>query len=409
MKSKNRSSAFVFYAVSMLLTIVLYPHHAQAQSERVIYSFTLEPDGAGPSAGLIMDTAGNLYGTTSYGGAAGAECASGCGTVFKVDTFGAETVLYTFTGGADGADPNGLAMDSHGALYGTAFSGGDLTCNADGEGCGTVFKLDSAGNFSVIHTFTGNPDGKYPWSSMVMDPAGNLYGTTYEGGTFGCGTVYRLATSGTEKVLHSFVCGGGGYLPRGGLVRDSNGNLYGTTTGGGSYKDGIIFRLSSTGKFTVLHNFNGIGGSSPYAGLIGDSAGNGYGTTYNGGVYGFGTVFKLDSKANFTVLYSFKGTPDGASPQDELVLDAKSNLYGTTSYGGNGTCGAGCGVVFELDPSGSEAILHNFTGEPDGAFPWAALTMDAMGNLYGTSYYGGDSGNICNGGYGCGTVFEITP
>jgi uncharacterized repeat protein (TIGR03803 family) len=397
-------------ATVFLLLTMTCEYSLPAQTERVIHNFAWEPDGAGPTTGLVMDSAGNLYGTTSYGGFNCALSVSGCGTIFRVNTSGEEIVLYAFSGGSDGSSPSSsLVLDSQGNLYGTAFSGGDLTCNTEDEGCGTAFKLDTNGNFTVLHTFTGNPDGKYPWGPLIIDSSGNLYGTTYEGGTVGCGTIFKITTSGTEKILHNFICGRRGYAPRGGLVRDSKGNLYGTATKGGAFGNGIVFRLTNSGQFTVLHNFDGADGDDPQVGLVGDSAGNGYGTTYDGGVYGFGTVFKLDSKANFSVLYSFGGIPDGAYPLDPLILDRKRNLYGTTSGGGSGQCGGGCGIVFELDSSGRETILHNFGGEPDGALPWGGLVLDTTGNLYGTTFYGGDSGDICGAGYGCGTVFEITP
>jgi uncharacterized repeat protein (TIGR03803 family) len=263
--------------------------------ETVLHRFR-GADGATPIAGLIRDSAGNFYGTTLLGGGTGC-VRPGCGTVFILDTTGKETVLYSFTGtGGDGAFPHaGLIRAAAGNFYGTTSGGGDLTCNAP-FGCGVVFKLDTTGKETVLYSFTGSPDGASPDAGLIRDSAGNFYSTTSGGGgAFGKGTVFKLDTTGNETVLHSFTgTGGDGALPSAGLIRDTVGNLYGTTTSGGASDYGTVFKLDTSGNETVLYSFTGgADGATPTAGLIRDSAGNLYGTTFGGGAFGYGTVFKL--------------------------------------------------------------------------------------------------------------------
>jgi uncharacterized repeat protein (TIGR03803 family) len=256
-----------------------------------------------------MDATGNLYGTTGFGGA------SNAGTVFKLDPSGNKTVLYSFKGGSDGDVPvAGLIMDAAGNLYGTTEDGGSSNCSF---GCGIVFELDPAGNETVLHSFTGSPgDGGRPVAGLIMDTAGNLYGTTAEGGSgtctvingipvSGCGTVFKLDPAGNETVLHSFTGGSDGIQALAALLMDAAGNLYSTTELGGSFGSGIVFKLDPSGNETLLHTFTGGNdGAAPlFASLIMDTAGNLYGTTQNGGgssncTVGCGTVFKLDTAGN---------------------------------------------------------------------------------------------------------------
>jgi len=395
----QRASSFQFALAIMLVSAVLATGSAQAQTytESVLYSFTGSPDGAYPGGGsLVRDAQGNLYGTTEGGGP------DGLGTVFKVDTSGKETVLYSFTGtGGDGAGPYaGLVLDTQDNLYGTTQYGG---ANA----WGTVFKVDTTGKETVLYSFTGTGgDGAGPTAGLVRDAQGNLYGTTGGGGANGWGTVFKVDTTGKETVLYSFTgTGGDGAYPYAGLVRDAQGNLYGTTPGGGAYEYGTVFKVDTTGTETVLYSFTGTGGDGtrPYAGLVRDAQGNLYGTTaHSGNSNYYGTVFEVDTTGNETVLYSFTGTGgDGAYPVAGLVMDAQGNLYGTTQFGGDLACGApaGCGTAFKLDTSGKETVLHTFTGTPDGNNPVAGLVLDAQGNLYGTTEGGGADG--------LGTVFEL--
>jgi uncharacterized repeat protein (TIGR03803 family) len=249
----------------------------------VLYSFNGGTDGAQPHAGLVRDAAGNLYGTTIRGGGG-----SNLGTVFKLDTTGAETVLYSFTGFPDGAKPRaGLVLDAAGNLYGTTYHGG-------ASDLGTVFRLDTTGAETVLHSFSGR-DGQNPYAGLVRDAAGNFYGTTQNGGgDFAAGTVFKLDTTGKETVLHSFTGGSDGANPYAGLIRDAAGNFYATTFTGGAYGFGTVFKLDATGNETVLYSFTGgADGGHSRAGLIRDAAGNLYGTTGLGGAFSLGTVFKL--------------------------------------------------------------------------------------------------------------------
>jgi uncharacterized repeat protein (TIGR03803 family) len=391
--------------VVVLLSALFATASAQAQTFTVLYSFKGGADGAYPQAGVIRDTAGNLYGTTFYGG--DPTCSSpfsGCGIVFKLDATRKETLLYSFTGQADGAHPAaGLIRDTAGNLCGTTGGGGDLTC-FNGFGCGTVFKLDATGKETVLYSFTGSPDGLDPIAGLVRDAEGNLYGTTGGGGGgtcsgSGCGTVFKLDATGKETVLYNFGTGGAdGAVPGSLLIRDAAGNLYGTTISGGASSLGTVFKLDSTGKVTVLHSFTGgADGETPDAGLIPNGA-DLYGTTANGGASGSGTVFKIDKTGKETVLHSFAGGADGEKPVASLIHDAAGNLYGTTEFGGTSSRG----TVFKLDATGKETVLHSFAGYPtDGSYPFAGLVRDAAGNLYGTTLGGGASG--------LGTVFKIAP
>ena len=356
--------------------------------ETVLYSFTGGADGGNPSAGVIRDSAGNLYGTTQRGGTANA------GVVYKVDSTGHETVLYTFTGGADGGDPwSGVIRGSAGNLYGTTQVGGTA-------GAGVVYKLDTTGHETVLYSFTGGftggPDGGYPYAGVIGDSAGNLYGTTYQGGTAGKGTVYKLDSAGHETVLCSFPAGADGENPYAGVIGDSAGNLYGTTTSGGTANAGVVYKLDSAGE-TVLYSFTGgADGGYPIAGVIFDSAGNLYGTTYDGGAGKHGVVYKLDMAGRETVLYSFTGGADGGGPYAGVVRDSTGNLYGTTSGGGT----ANAGVVYKLETTGQETVLYSFTGGADGGAPYAGVIRDPAGNLYGTTYYGGGTANA-------GVVYKV--
>jgi uncharacterized repeat protein (TIGR03803 family) len=381
---------------------------ARAQNYSVIYSFCQGgnfSDGQRPLGDLIADSAGNLYGTTAFGGV------YGHGTVFEVSADGTETLLHSFAGApTDGRYPGaGLTRDAGGNLYGT-------TENDGPGGAGTVFEVSAAGTETVLYSFTGQKDGAFPSGNLLLDPRGNLYGTTSSAGTDGNGTLFKLSSSDKIVELHTFAGPpDDGAMPESGLVRDNAGNLYGTTAEGGLYDFfGTVFRLSESGRETVLYNFGGSDGSGPLANLLRDNAGNLYGTTVAGGMsgvcgplFGCGTVFKLSPSGEETVLYSFTGGADGAAPYSDLVMDPKGNLYGTTIAGGSLTCQQeeeyqGCGVVFEVTPAGTEKVLHTFTGDPDGAGPGGGLLR--VGNyLYGTTTAGGATNDSC------GTVYKVAP
>jgi uncharacterized repeat protein (TIGR03803 family) len=372
------------------LGVVALPS-AQAQTFTVLHVFAGYPtDGGAPHGGLVTDAKGNFYGTTYYGGTAN------LGTVFKL-AGKKGTVLHNFGSGTDGASPyDSLVIDDKGILYGTTSQGGTLAF-------GTVFKM-AGKNETVLQNFTGGPDGFAPLAGLVMDAKGIFYGTTSHGGDSGYGTVFKMTKAGKRTVLYSFAGGRDGSYPAvAGVILDAKGNLYGTTSGGGPSNAGTVFRLTKGGQETVLHTFVGkpTDGALPLAGVILGANGVLYGTTSEGGTSNAGTVFKITTKGTETVLYSFKASPDGANPSAGLVTDAKGNFYGTTVAGGT----TGRGTVFEVNGKGKETILHSFAGgATDGEAPSGTLILDAKGDLYGTTSSGGTG--ICADG--CGMVFKLT-
>jgi uncharacterized repeat protein (TIGR03803 family) len=470
-------------SASLGMVFRLSPRPGGLWTETTLHSFLGGRDGQDPAGSLIFDPAGNLYGTTYFGGGRGCQNFGfdGCGTVFELSPNSSggvkETVLHRFDGNYDGCCLQaGLARDPAGNLYGTTASGG-------GGNLGTVFKLAprSGGTWtgSLLHTFRVAQHGGVPFADLVSDSFGNLYGTTQTGGTYDYGTVFEFDTNGEQTVLYSFAGDSDGRNPYAGLVFDSAGNLYGTTFYGGSVTAcggsgcGSVFELSPTSggvwKETIIHAFNGTDGNNPHAGLVFDQSGNLYGTTANGGSDGGGTVFELtagqngswtenilvgldDSYCNgptqplggvvldkvgniygtasaggsvdncdggavfkltrgsngqwtLSVLHSFVGT-DGSNPQAGVILDQNGNIYGTTAYGGTSTCG--CGTVFKVDDAGQQTTLYNFTGGNDGAFPFSILVADLQGRLYGTTERGGGKGQCASSQF-CGTIFEMTP
>lgn len=345
-------------ATVMLIVALIWAPGAGAATEKVLHSFASGTDGSGPSFGLISDAAGNLYGARGFGGAYGQ------GTLFQLA-------------------PN----------------------------------PDSTWTFNVIHTFTGGEDGGNPgWSRLAIDPAGNLYGTTFYGGSYGVGVAFMMTPNldgtWTENVLHQFTGGEDGGLPETTPVFDSSGNLYATAhTNTSGYRGGVVFKLSpnqdETWTETVLHQFTGgSDGSEPWAGVIFDTAGNLYGTTRYGGASGHGVVFMLtpnqDGSWTESVLHSFTGGKDGSDPSIAgLNFDAAGNLYGATERGGVPACGDGCGIVFEMLPGSKGRIFHSFTGGQDGGHPSGLVSFDTAGNMYETAWYGG--------AHGFGVVVKATP
>lgn len=386
---------------AVLIVLLVGMVSAQAQTFTVLYEFTGASDGAHPYRGsLLVDNKGNVYGAASGGGNTACNPSFGCGVLFKINSKARESVLYTFNGSPDGAEPYVTAIaNPAGGGYAIAEYGGTGPCVRGLSGCGAIIKIDGTGKESVLYSFEGSPDGTYPQPGLVRDAAGNLYGTTELGGTFDDGTVFRIDPSGAETVLYSFAGSSDGEWPTGGLVRDKKGNLYGTTELGGADNVGTVFMLDSAGQETVMHSFGaGSDGAIPFAGLAHDAAGNLYGATQSGGAHNYGAVFTISrATGQESVLYSFAGAPgDGSSPYATLVVDAKGNLYGTTWNGGANDDG----TVFKLDPAGDETLLHSFAGS-DGRQIYGGLVLDAAGNLYGTALLGGINDN--------GTVFKLTP
>jgi uncharacterized repeat protein (TIGR03803 family) len=419
--------AFVCF-VALLLTATVLPAHTQTFS--VLHTFK-GADGGGPIGVLTLDNAGDIYGTASVGGVVDTFglCASsgvGCGTAFVLNKAGRQLGLYSFEG-SNGMHPSaGLLRDATGNLYGTTYFGGDFACYE--YGCGTVFKLSSTGKETVLYRFTGgNSDGFFSDALLVEDAAGNLYGTTTYGGDAvpAFGTVFKIDPQGNETILHTFAELPDGANPVKGVIRDAEDNLYGVTALGGVNGAGTVYKVDSSGVETVLYSFTGESdGDMPSSVLLADANGNLYGTTTSGGNLnceggsGCGVVFEVspqpDGSWTESVLYTFCSLPncsDGETPESgPLVRDAAGNLYGTTSVGGKGCGRAGCGVVFELAPSGKESVLYTFTGGADGFSPGAGLVIDQAGSLYGTTIAGGGPFTCSSGtGQGCGVVFKIAP
>ena len=322
---------------SALLVLAASP--ASAQTLTVLYSFAGPPDAAYPFGGLVRDAKGNLYGATAWGGT------TNNGAVFAISKRGVEKVLYSFQGGTDGAYPSAsLVRDKAGNLYGTTPFGGDSTSCSNG--CGTIFQITPAGDESVLYRFTGGSDGSKPQAALILDRQGNLYGTTSEGGFFFWGTVFKLSPDGQLTTLYAFtgdIDGGG---PMGALVRDSKGNLYGTTQFMGAQYAGTVFKVSKSGIETVLYSFaGGSDGEFPQTGVVRDKQGNLYGTTPIVGS-NFGTVYEITTRGKYHTLYIFTGQADGAGPVGGVIRDTKGNLYGTVSVGG----ADGFGAVFKLTP-----------------------------------------------------------
>jgi uncharacterized repeat protein (TIGR03803 family) len=371
----------------------LSPAHA---NYKTLYFFRGGNDGSGSVAALVMDRSGNLYGTTIFGGA------QGLGTVFELTPGGNEKVLHAFKGGNDGANPAAtLLLGGNGTLYGTTTTGGGNGCG--GSGCGTVFQVASDGTETVLHAF-GGADGAGPRWGVIQDRQGNIYGTTNYGGVGGCslgqgcGVVFKLTPQGTEKILYTFQGGKDGGNPNSELVQDASGNLYGAALwGGNNGNDGVLFELKHHGGETVLEKFSS--DALTPAGLSMDGAGNLY-TTVQGGSHGHGAVFKLAPDGTGGVVYSFRGKRDGDTPFSGVIVDSAQNLYGTTIFGGGKGCGGiGCGTIFKIAPDGTETVLDAFRAGHRGAVP-NGLVRDKKGALYGTTFEGGV--------HGAGTVYRFS-
>ena len=359
----------------------------------VLYSFAGGTDGAAPGGDLIQAGDGNFYGVTN-----GGDVTADYGTVFKITPAGTETVLHNFTNtGNDGVNPSAaLVQGSDGNFYGTTPTGG-------ASGLGVIFKITPSGTETVLHSFGSGNDGQKPNAGLTLGSDGNFYGTTTVGGVYGLGTVFKMTTGGTETVLYSFgATSSGASKPAAALVQGSNGSLYGTTVDGGTNGWGTVFKITTSGVETVLYSFSdgnvGNDGALPYAALALGSDGNFYGTTPLGGTNQLGTVFRITPGGTLTTLYSFAGGSDGANPKTSLVQAADGNFYGATAGEGAST---DWGTVFKITPTGTETVIYNFTDSSDGATPDAGLTIGSDDSFYGTTSIGGAHGD--------GTVFKITP
>jgi uncharacterized repeat protein (TIGR03803 family) len=402
---------------------------------KTLYTFTGNADGAVPYGGVVLDPAGNVYGTTTAGGNGGANCGNppNCGVVFKIGPTGHESLLHTFTGpSADGASPTeGVTRDSAGRLYG--LSGAFLT----------VYELQPSATFcaavlcpwneSLLYNSEIGQLGGIPTGIPIFDAQGNIYAASNAGGSGtncagGCGFIFKVDPQGQETVIYNFQGGSAdGGWPTGPLLLAADGSLYGTTDIGGPSGYGTVYEIDADGNESVLYSFTGGNdGGAPQTGVIADGEGNLYGTTLIGGQSGpgcvhggtCGVVFELipnqDGSWTESVLYRFQGGADGANPFG-LLRDSQGNFYGTTQSGGACLYGPYCGTVYKLDSAANRTTLWNFTAGTDGLEPgYGSLVMDQQGSLYGTTFYGGDDGATnpaCTGFYGpgCGVVFKLTP
>lgn len=380
MQTKARgNSLFTFRRLRTLLAVGFAASALNLQAQvtlTTLHSFSQLTNGGFPKGNLCQGTDGYVYGTTSEGGTNG-----DYGTIFKISTNGSLTTLYFFTGSNDGANPGaGLVQGNDGCFYGTTTFGGT-------NGDGTVFKISSSGAFASLYSFSGGADGSEPEAGLIQGCDGYFYGTTYGGGTNGLGTVFRISSTGILTSLYSFVGANGGTLPQAGLFQGNDGNFYGTTSSGGTNGDGTIFQISPSGSFTCLYSFTGsTDGSMPNSSLIQGNDGYLYGTTPKGGTNTYGTVFKISTNGALTSLHSFTGSgSDGNAPEAGLVQGTDGFLYGTTSLGGTNNYGA----IFKISTNGSISILYSFTEGTDGSSPESALIQGSDGYFYGTSYYGG--------------------
>ena len=386
-------------AAGLVMTALSAPNADTLHPGKTLYSFAGGADGELPNGDLIVDDMGVYYGTT-LGGGSNSNCPEGCGTVYKVVN-GQESVIYSFAGGSDGAVPSdGLLLDAEGNLYGVTSVGGD-------SDMGTVFKVAPDGTESILYSFAGgSEDGATPNGDLIADAEGNLSGTTFSGGigdcSGGCGTVFKVTPDGQESILYAFTGAPPreGASPAAGLIADAEGNLYGTTYGGGKpgcgqpTGCGTIFKVTPDGQESMLHVFEGGRAGHPNDRLLLDAQGNFYGTSYNGGVK-FGAVWKVSPDGTETVLYSFQHHADGVGVSPGLIADSEGNFYGATLYGGENAAG----VVYRLSPEGRFATLYNFPDGDYGDYTAGRLIIDRQGNLIGTTRSGGDSDK--------GTIFEV--
>jgi uncharacterized repeat protein (TIGR03803 family) len=352
-------------------TVYKLSHHGTAWILSNLHEFAVGFDGAGPEAPVVFGPDGSLYGSTVYGGGTSEICTGGCGILFNLQPSASaprsvspqwnENTFHHFLGTPDGANPTfgNLVFDSSGTIYGTSPFGGQMQgCNQGG--CGTVFKAARSGGSwteSVVYAFTGERDGAQPYGNITFDSNGSLYSTTHQGGVDDLGTVFQLTPTQTgwvKTTVHDFTGGSDGSLPYAGLISDSAGNLYGTTSAGGSSNAGVVFELTRNGSgwdFRVLHTFIGCSTCGPIAPLAVDATGNLYGTTLATGGPGDGVVFELSPSEGgwiYSILHQFTGGSDGAFPVAPVLIDGSGNLYGTAMLGGDGSCGDGCGVVWEI-------------------------------------------------------------
>lgn len=389
--------------IAMIALVLLAISSTQAQTFRALHQFNDQADGAFSEGSVILDSAGNIYGTTTNPG-----------SVFKINKNGNESVLKFINGGpgdVGGEFPKGsLTLDAAGNLYGVADGGSG--------GAGIVYKLSPKGEQTVLFAFQGgldNTNPKAPAGGVLLGKNGNIFGAAQFGNKLkcfiGCGSIFRLDAAGTMHFLHKFTGGADGASPIGPLVQDASGNLYGVAQSGGDRSCpekfliqgagcGIVFKIDTNHVLTVLHTFTGrTDGAVPQGGLLLDASGNLFGATLEGGDSDNGIIYEIASDGAYTVLHRF-APKEGRNLNGGLVSDPAGNLYGTAQLGGD----QNLGTAFELTPDGTVNVLHNFQGLKDGAVPFAGLFRDQAGHLFGTT-----SKNFLIQIVQGGNVFEITP
>jgi hypothetical protein len=404
----------------LIATLALAVGFAHGQAYTDLHDFAGGTDGSDPLAGVTFDAAGNMYGTTNAGGVYGAS--GQAGMVWEITKAGVYKDLHDFGNGNDGASPYaGVTFDAAGNMYGTASEGGLY-------GGGILWEITAAGVYQDLHDFGNGSDGASPCGGVTFDATGNMYGTTLEGGAYGEGNggvgngiVWEVTAAGAYKDLHDFGNGSDGANPASGVTLDAAGDLYGTAHTGGAYGqsnggsgDGMVWELTVAGVYKDLHDFgNDNDGANPWAGVTLDPAGNIYGTCAYGGLYGYdnggpgdGIVWEITTAGVYKTLHDFGRTGlDGNSPFGGVTFDAYGNLFGTTDLGGQyETDGVGDGMVWEITAAGTYQDVHDFGNGTDGQEPGAGVTFDAVGNMYGTTEYGGQNGATDVGGM----AWEIT-
>lgn len=368
---------------------------AYSQTFSVLYNFgNINGDPIQPSnPGMIAQGRdGNLYSTAPSGGA------SACGAVFKMTLTGTLSVLYNLDGTHGCIPMGGLTLGTDGNFYGTTLQGGSPCCS------GTIFKVTPTGNLTTLYSFTGQNDGCYPFSAPTQGTDGNWYGTTSNCGTYSQGTVYRVTSTGTFTALYQFDGGAHGGQPQDPVTQGTDGNLYGTTLYGGSLGYGIVFKISTAGKLTVLYNFDGAHGGFPTGPLIQGKDANFYGTTQGNGSDGGGVVFKITTSGNLTVLHNMSPNTDGAGPADGVIQASDSNLYGANSLP---VAAVNEGTIFKTTTAGAFSIVYPFdTSGTNGSAPQANLVQHTNGILYGDTQAGGTGNVVCAAG-SCGVFYSL--
>jgi uncharacterized repeat protein (TIGR03803 family) len=381
---KNFNSWTKACCLFLLSTAITLP----AQTFNRLHSFD-GIDGSNSQAALVQATDGNLYGSAPYGGA------NSDGTIFKISTSGAFTLLHSFDG-TDGANPWNVPVQApDGNFYGTTYYGGEgPLCEG---GCGSVYKSTSAGTVNTLHSFNGT-DGTSPQAGLVLGSGGDLYGATLYSGPSGYGTVFSIDTSGDFSTLHSFTdrVDGGGPYPA--MIQATDGNFYGVTYTGGAHREGTVFQMTPTGTVTTIYAFCRdqnvcVDGAEPVGGLVEGNDGNLYGTTAHGAnqICGCGTIFRITLSGTLTTLHTFSGA-DGKEPGTRLLLASDGNFYGVTGFGGSNNCRLGCGTIFSITSTGTFTQLYDFCttgGCASGSNPTAGLIQDTNGTFYGTTAEGG--------------------